>query len=117
MTKTFERMAAQGDFVIIRINEIPDGVEAIAPRGNVHVIAHSETGHDHVMLADKVSCFKAKETKEVDLYELFLNVEAPTEINHLRSFDTHESLLVPAGKYKIRRQREYVPQGFRRATD
>lgn len=115
--KTFTRMAAQGDFVIIRIDAIPTDVEQVAPRGNQIVVAHSETGHDHVMLAERVTAYKPAGVKEVDLYEMFLAVEAPTEINHLRSFDTHETLLVPPGNYQIRRQREYVPEGFRRAQD
>ncbi len=115
--KTFTRMAAQGDFIIMRINDIPTNVERIEPENGVYVVAHSETGHNHVMEMDRVEAFKPAGVKEVDLYQMFLNVEAPTEINHLRSFDTHETLLVPPGKYEIRRQREYVAEGFRRAQD
>lgn len=117
MAKTFTRMAAQGDFIIRRINDIPEAVEPIAPVNGVHVVAHSETGHDHVMVADRVEAYKPAGVKEVDLYEMFLNVKEPAEITHLRSYDTHETLLVPPGKYEIRRQREYVAEGFRRAQD
>jgi len=117
MAKTFTRMAAQGDFVIIRVNDIPANVEPVAPENNVYVIAHSETGHNHVMERTHVEAFKIPGTKDVDLYEMFLNVKEPTEINHLRSFDTHETLIVPPGQYKIRRQREYTPEGFRKAAD
>lgn len=116
--KTFTKMAAQGDFIILRVNSIPANVEPIAPNERNHiVVAHSETGHDHVMVADRVQAFKPAGVKEVDLYEMFLSVKAPTEINHLRSFDTHETLLVPEGDYMVRRQREYVAEGFRRAQD
>jgi hypothetical protein len=116
--KTFTKMAAQGDFIILRVNSIPTDVERIAPNERNHiVVAHSETGHDHVMVADRVEAFKPAGVKDVDLYEMFLSVKAPTEINHLRSHDTHETLLVPEGDYMIRRQREYVAEGFRRAQD
>lgn len=115
--RTFTKMAAQGDFIIMRINDIPTDVERIEPENGVYVVAHSETGHNHVMEMDRIEAFKPAGVKEVDLYQMFLNVEAPTEINHLRSFDTHETLLVPPGKYEIRRQREYVAEGFRRAQD
>lgn len=115
--KTFTRMAAQGDFIIMRIDDIPANVERIEPENGVIVVAHSETGHNHVMEMTRVEAFKPAGVKEVDLYKMFLNVEAPTEINHLRSFDTHETLLVSPGKYEIRRQREYVAEGFRRAQD
>lgn len=115
--KTFTKIAAQGDFLIIRVDTIPQGLVPIEPVNGRHTVAHSETGHDHVMVADRVSAFRDPKVAEVDLYEMFLSVEAPTEINHLRSFDTHEALLVPPGDYMVRRQREYVAQGFRKAAD
>ena len=116
--KTFTKMAAQGDFLIMRVDSIPTNVEPIQANNKNHiVVAHSETGHDLVMVADRVQAYKPAGVKEVDLYEMFLSVEAPTEINHLRSFDTHETLLVPPGNYRVRRQREYVAEGFRRAQD
>jgi hypothetical protein len=115
--KTFTKMAAQGDFIIIRIDDIPANVEKLEAENGQYVIAHSETGHNHVMTMERVQAFKPKNVEDRDLYELFLSVEQPTEINHLRSFDTHETLLVPPGSYQVRRQREYVPEGYRRAAD
>ena len=115
--KTFTKMAAQGDFLIIRVKDIPSNVEPMKTENGVFVIAHSETGHNHVMERTNVEAFVPENTKDVDLYELFLNVKEPTVINHLRSFDTHETLLVPAGNYVVKRQREYTPEGFRRAAD
>jgi len=41
----------------------------------------------------------------------------PAVLEHHRSFDTHEALEIKPGIYEIRRQREYTPQGFRRAAD
>lgn len=117
MAKTFTRMAAQGDFIIRRIEEIPGEVESVAPENGVFVVAHSETGHNHVLEAEYVTAYKPAGVNEVDLYQMFLKVDAPSEINHLRSYDTHETLIVPPGKYEIRRQREYVAEGFRRAQD
>jgi hypothetical protein len=35
----------------------------------------------------------------------------------MRSFDTHETLNIPPGIYEVRRQREYVPEGWRKAQD
>ena len=118
MKKFTGKIAAQGDFVIIRLNRLPESnLEPVKAEGNFYVVAHSETGHNHVMERTNVEAFVAAGTKEVDLYEMFLSVKEPTEINHLRSFDTHESILVPPGDYVIKRQREYTPEGFRRAAD
>jgi hypothetical protein len=115
--KTFTKMAAQGDFVIIRIDAIPSEVENFEAEGDRYVIAKSETHHDHTITAEKTRVYKRKGVKDVDLYELFMVVNEPSEIIHNRSFDTHETILVPPGNYNIRRQREYTPEGYRRAAD
>lgn len=118
--KTFKNMAAQGDFIILRVKEFPKNLVEVKPENDRFVVAHSETGHDHVMVLERpntVRAFKDKDTKDVDLYEMFFEVDEPTNIEHLRSFDTHETLQVPTGKFMIKRQREYVPEGFRRAAD
>lgn len=120
MAKTFKNMAAQGDFIIMRVNKFPKNLEKINPKNGVYTVAHSETGHNHVMVLDRpddVVAYKERDVKDVDLYQMFFDVKEPTQIEHLRSFDTHETLSVSPGKYMIRRQREYTPEGFRRAAD
>lgn len=112
--KTFNKIAAQGDFLIMRVDELPSDVVAVDPEKNVFVIAHSETGHNHVM---ERAYMRAFTPVKPDIYTLFLQVDEPTTIEHLRSFDTHEPILVPPGNYVIKRQREYTPEGFRRAAD
>ena len=77
--KTFTKMAAQGDFVIVRINQLPDNIEPVSQRNGFIVIAHSETGHDHLMLADRVEAYKPANVKDADLYEMFLKVEEPAK--------------------------------------
>ena len=111
--KKVKDMAAQGDVMFIRIDEIPsDAIKAKEENGNF-IVAHSETGHHHVidsrnaqMLIDKTNEFIA-----------YIKVSKPTEVEHQRSFDTHESLLLEPGSYEVRRQREYVAEGFRRVAD
>jgi len=115
--RTFTKMAAQGDFVIIKIAELPDNIKAVAPEQGQIVVAHSETGHNHVMEASRVQAYELETDLGVDLYEMFLKVEAPTPIEHLRSYHTHESIMVDPGIYRIRRQREYTPEGWRKAAD
>ena len=43
--------------------------------------------------------------------------EAEALLTHLRTFDTHETIGIPVGKFEIRRQREYTPEGWRRVED
>ena len=115
--RTFTKYAAQGDFLIMKVNDIPKDVEAVEPVNGQYVVAHSETGHNHVMERTGVEAYKKTGTSEVDLYELFMVVKEDTQIDHLRSFDTHESIGVTPGNYVIKRQREYTAEGFRRAAD
>jgi len=115
MTKKFTNVAAQGDFIIYKVNEIPEEAVKLAKVGTV---AHSETGHDHVLDRPTVvdMYVPTGETIE-DSFTLWLDVKEETEIKHLRDWDTHDALHVDIGTYKVARQREYVSEGFRRAQD
>lgn len=102
---------AQGDLNIFSCDAIPSGlVEKTAEHGK-HVLAHSETGHDHVINACDVKLF------DQDEFISYLEVKEKSNVVHLRSFDTHKTIALPPGKYRIARQREYTPEGFRRAAD
>jgi hypothetical protein len=65
------------------------------------------------MDADAVEMYRLPE----EIYEAFVVVGKPTELRHLRDWDTHETLLIPPGTYKVRRQREHTPEGMRRVED
>lgn len=113
--KTFKKYAAQGDIFITRIDALPPNLVSAKPEAGNYIVAHSETGHHHVMDAERVTMYRLPE----EIYECFLVVEEPTPLTHLRSFDTHESIMFERGVYNIRRQREraYTPEGWRRAAD
>ena len=49
--------------------------------------------------------------------DIFLAVEEGDVLEHLRPHDTHEPIAFGPGIYHVRRQREYVPEGFRRVED
>lgn len=113
--KTFDKIAAQGDMMLIRIDALPDGLKEITPSEGKHILAHSETGHNHVVMdRPEVKHFAA-----MDEFRSYLEVsgDEPVVLEHLRSFDTHESVEIKPGTYEVRRQREYTPEGFRRAAD
>lgn len=112
--KTFQNMAAQGDMVIRRIKSLPDGVVKQSAESGAYVLAHSETGHNHVV----------KESPDVEFFQhandnfkAYLVVNNTAVVEHMRSFDVHDPISFDAGVYEIRRQREYTPEGFRRAID
>lgn len=115
MTKTFKNIAAQGDMLLRRIDKdkLPEGlVPAKAENGNF-ILAHSETGHHHVV-KERSAQLLIDQTNDFISY---LNVSEPCEIEHLRSHDTHEPIAIDVGVYEVRRQQEYTPQGLRRVQD
>lgn len=111
--KTFKNIAAQGDCLLIRIDTIPKSATKAKPENGYFVVAHSETGHNHVVEANAAQMF-IDQTNEFIAYVQTLD---GVELKHLRDFDTHESLYLEPGNYEIRRQREYTLEGYRRAAD
>lgn len=106
MKKFTGNYIAQGDLNIFRVDHLPELKET-----DNRVLAHSETGHNHVLEGNAVRVF------EQDEFVSYLDVQKPAKIVHLRNFDTHETIELPPGQYRVSRQREYTPEGFRRAAD
>jgi len=116
--KTFKKCAAQGDLLIRRIHALPDGLKPIQPANGHYVVAHSETGHDHIIAEHQnISLFTTDDPMISYLRVVEATDATETILEHLRSFDTHESIAIPPGNYEIRRQREYAPEGWRRIED
>lgn len=116
--KTFKNCAAQGDLMIRRIEAIPHDAEpAKSDRGHF-IVAHSETGHNHVIAARSNVKLYTSGDPMVSYLEVIEATDATeTLLEHMRSFDTHEAIAIPPGVFEIRRQREYTPEGWRRVED
>lgn len=112
--KTFKKIAAQGDVMFKRVDTLPDGLVEAAKEDGKYIVAHSETGHHHTVL-EKHAQLLIDKTNEFIAY---LKVdEEGAVLEHERAFDTHESIRFEPGIYEVRRQREYKPEGYRRAQD
>lgn len=109
-----KKCCAQGDMIIQQVETLPEGLKP-EPEQDKYVAAHSETGHHHVALgADKFYI--------ADAMTAYLVASGPVVMEHHRSFDTHEPIkLLNEGKgeviWKISRQREYTPAGWRMVMD
>lgn len=110
--KTFKNMAAQGDLLLRRIEKLPDDAKSREAGGLI--LAHSETGHHHAIVAppNVVQLFGSS-----DPLVGYLKVTKPVELKHFRDWDTHESLEIGEGIYEYRRQRERSPEGWRKVED
>lgn len=82
-------------------------LEVLPEQGNVHIIAHSETGHHHVV--------PVADAKLSDIHgsrDQMLTVTRNTAIEHLREEDQHESQQLIEGDYIVRRQVQPLGSGF-----
>jgi len=107
---------AQGDVMLIPVAELPaTGHSPAKTEHGAFIVTHSETGHHHVVM-ERPGVQMFQDT--MDLFRSWLVVEGqPADLEHLRSTDTHETIRLEPGVWEIRRQREYSPEGWRRAAD
>ena len=111
----FNELGAQGDVLFMRVDRVPEGFQEVknpeTVPGKGVIVAHSETGHHHVMPQGQLF--------ESPSNPLLAYMVAPPEllelpVLHLRDNLTHEALVLdcPAddsGKpvvWEIRRQRQ-----------
>jgi hypothetical protein len=111
--KTGPAQYRQGDVFIERIEKLPAKIAPLARVGGRVVLAHGVvTGHDHAIAAKNVKAYApARAAKEG---ELFLEISGKSAaLTH----DEHSTITLPAGTYKVSRQREYSPEEIRRVQD
>lgn len=112
---TFTKAAAQGDCFLVVVDAIPADAVPVAAESGDFIVAHSETGHHHIV-KERPEVRMFQDAKDpLTAYLEILSIDVMLE--HKRSFDTHASIKLPAGRIMVRRQREYTPEGFRRAQD
>lgn len=113
-----ERPAAQGDLLLRRIEKMPKGLKKMATEKGAFVVAHSETGHNHV-IAERpgVTVYTGEDPMVSYLEVIQATEETEALLQHLRGHDTHEALAIPPGIYELRRQREHTPEGWRQVQD
>ena len=113
--KTFKKCAAQGDLMFIRIDKLPEDAVLVKATNGKYVASHSETGHAHIIRECEGVEFYHAANDNMTAYLVVHHNKA--YIEHLRDFDTHEPIKFDKGIFKIRRQREYTPEGWRVALD
>ncbi|MBF0523361.1 MAG: hypothetical protein HQL24_09955 [Candidatus Omnitrophica bacterium] len=94
-------MKRQGDLLIVRVEAIPI---ASKKKDNLILAEGEATGHNHALDSGEV-------------YEkdgvLYFRADTTTRLNH----PEHKQLLFEKGTYKVIRQREYEPAGWRNVAD
>jgi len=112
-----DKPMAQGELYILPVGNIPAEFKPV-PKQTPTIVGHSETGHHHV-IADGVTMFESEPVNPLVCYlQIADDLSAPVELKHLRSFQTHPSILLqPGSKHRVQRARENTPEGWRVARD
>lgn len=111
--KIVKSIAFQGDVAFIRVDKLPDGAVE-REKGKRVIVAHSETGHHHVAKAENIRLYGVEDSMVCYLVN---ETGQYADIVHERSFDTHETLRLDGPVWKIVRQREATPEGWRQVVD
>jgi len=110
--KEVKKMVAQGDILLRKVTKLPKGATIEEPGVKGLVLAHSETGHDHVAVGPDVKLYRTK-----DPLTSYLEVQLSADIVHKRPFDTHETVRLTKGLWEVKRQREMTPEGWQAVQD
>ena len=111
---------AQGDVVLEEVEDV--AVSVTPPMGvdsdGAVVLARGElSGHRHIFLDGGVTFFRDDALSQgmpSELYIGHIKITAPTaELRH----DEHDSITIPAGCYRVRRQREWDAWRTRHVMD
>lgn len=89
-----------GEVMLIPVAKVP--VAKKLPRGT-YLLAHSETGHHHVLEGDQ---FEVTQTKSGQIY---VTVFGATHLVHRKTHDKHRTLTVPPSILKRYHMVEYDP--------
>jgi len=99
-----ENIGAQGEIRIYRIDAIPADAKPVAKESGHYIIGHSETGHHHVLEAERVEVF---ERTEEGMRVLYAILETPGDLRHLRGHYTHRPHDLAPSAYMFRPDREF----------
>jgi hypothetical protein len=105
-------MYRQGDILLVPITDLPKDIIPVDrdPQRGV-VLAYGEhTGHAHALVDDKVALYTVAKGQTGSILGVS---RGPSYLRH----EEHGTVTLPAGFYRVIRQREYVPNGQRDVND
>ena len=106
MDYTVKAYGAQGEVTFQRVSEIPASYVAAKPdHAQGFIVAHSETGHHHVLEREGVEYFPPVKEDALVAFARIVG-EAGASVKHLRQHDTHPTIGLTQGIWKITHARE-----------
>lgn len=100
-----------GENLLLPVAALPVDAKAVKltkdlKDGNAYIFGHSETGHNHLIEAEKASDLAVFATADGQVY---IKVNDTANITHKKSFDIHQPIEVTPGIYKVNKKTEYNP--------
>jgi hypothetical protein len=93
-----ERAVRHGECMLIPVDALPDGAKQTFS-GNQYVVAHSETGHNHVAVGDiRVFTFGDR---------TFIEAVRDSKIEHLKTFEQHPTQPLFKGFFEVTVKKSY----------
>lgn len=103
MKKQDNRTAIQhGEAMLLPVKSMPKGKTT---KHSKFIVAHSETGHHHMVEADQ----EFEVMGSLEKQDLYLRLFKPAKLVHKKATEKHKDLVVPAGDWKILHKTEYDP--------
>ena len=103
----------QGDVLIIPVAAIPNKTTAVKRDNGLVILAHGEiTGHHHSIADRQVELVTTEQANELRMW-LEITTDEPVALVH----QEHDTIMLPPGRYEVRRQREYAPEQIRQVAD
>lgn len=89
----------QGDVFLMEVSNLPDNATEKAEADRIVLAWGEVTGHSHSVRAEDAKLYRDNEDN-------YLVVENKADLIH----EEHDTIVLPAGVYKVIRQREYNPR-------
>lgn len=105
----------QGDVLVVGVEKIPTEAKKRKREGGLVILARGEaTGHHHSFGSRRVNMYAVADEFE-RLGSGFIEIQTPSgaQLRH----QEHAPIKVPAGNYRVIRQREYTPEELRLVAD
>jgi hypothetical protein len=111
----------QGDVLIEQIAELPEKTRRVKREGGLIILARGEaTGHHHSIFDRSCQLLEAPMPPPAQLGQPIIEPERFLRIgSHGAAVEhqEHDTIDLPAGNYRVRRQREYSPEAIRNVAD
>lgn len=103
MTSKDNRTPIQhGECLLVPVNKLP---KEQTSKVSTQIVAHSETGHHHVIEADQ----EFEVMGSLERQDLYLRLFEPAKLVHKKQTEKHRDIIVPKGDWKILHKSEYDP--------